>query len=299
MGPTASVHRHEVTAVDERRPVVLLDTPGLPTQGYGPATRAHALKALLGIVEDRLSKQLAEETKVIRRKADGGDLVHLVVYTIDARTLLCPAAPIEIDWDTIAEPLAKASVPPTRPESALLEHAPDLAPEVEARFPVDDIEAIRRFALRANVLPVLTHADALTTNELAAARGAVIRDLSVVFGREPLGAWGVLNVGGPDADAEDDDGNSTSASASEPPSAADRAEKPYAVFAPEPGPGFTRTFRWGRADAADAAHSDLPAVRDAVVNAADWLRTTTREDVYERFRTERLLSARGVRPAGV
>jgi hypothetical protein len=213
-----------------------------------------------------------------------------VVYVIDARTVLCPTAPVEIDWDTIAEPPAdKVAVhtPPTRPDSDLLE--PDVA-DVEARLPVDDIEAIRRFSARANVLPVLTHADALTSNELAAARAAVVRDLATVFGREPLGAWGVLSAS-VDTEAEDmlDD-------LSEPPSAADKTDVPYAVFAPEPGPGFTRAFRWGRADAADAAHSDLPAVRDAVVSAAEWLRTTTREVVYERFRTERLLSARGVRP---
>lgn len=67
------------------------------------------------------------------------------------------------------------------------------------------------------------------------------------------------------------------------------------MFAPEHGPSFTRAFRWGRADAADPAHSDLPAVRNAIVDATDWLRQTTREVVYERFRTERLLNARGVR----
>lgn len=87
---------------------------------------------------------------------------------------------------------------------------------------------------------------------------------------------------------------------SEPPSTAGSAPSgrdsfPYAVFAPEPGPGFTRAFRWGRADAADGAHSDLPVVREAVVNATEWLRTTTREVVYERFRTERLLTARGAK----
>lgn len=70
---------------------------------------------------------------------------------------------------------------------------------------------------------------------------------------------------------------------------------PYVVFAPEPGPGFTRAFRWGRADAADASHTDLPGVRNAIVDATDWLRQTTREVVYERFRTERLLNARGVK----
>lgn len=72
----------------------------------------------------------------------------------------------------------------------------------------------------------------------------------------------------------------------------DEKNVPFAVFSPEPGTGFTRSFRWGRADAADAAHSDLPDVRDAIIAAADWLRTSTREVVYERYRTERLLSAR-------
>jgi hypothetical protein len=33
---------------------------------------------------------------------------------------------------------------------------------------------------------------------------------------------------------------------------------------------------------------------DVLMSAADWLRTSTREVVYEKFRTEMLLSARGV-----
>lgn len=54
---------------------------------------------------------------------------------------------------------------------------------------------MRRFSSRANVLPILTHSDALTVSELDAVRAAVRRDLATVFGREPLGAFGVLTAG--------------------------------------------------------------------------------------------------------
>lgn len=157
---------------------------------------------------------------------------------------------------------------------------------------------MRRFCARANVLPVLTHADALTTNELTAVRDAVRRDMSTVFGRDPLGAWGIL-TGLADVDDDDDDASEAMTTVSAAMSAMslprDPVEVPYAVFAPEPGPGFTRAFRWGRADAADTKHSDLLGVRDAVIGAAQWMRTSTREVVYERFRTERLLERRTTR----
>lgn len=72
-GPTTTIVRHEVTEADERRALVLLDTPGLPTT----ATRAKALSSLLGMIEDRLGRLLDEERKVVRRKSDGGEMVHL------------------------------------------------------------------------------------------------------------------------------------------------------------------------------------------------------------------------------
>lgn len=76
MGPTTSVVRQDVNVAEERRGVVLLDTPGLPLPDAG-GTRTRAQRALIAIVEDRLSRVLAEESKVVRRKSDGGELVHL------------------------------------------------------------------------------------------------------------------------------------------------------------------------------------------------------------------------------
>lgn len=43
---------------------------------------------------------------------------------------------------------------------------------------------IRRLSLRANVLPVLSHSDALTTTELRQVRDVVRRDLAKVFNQE-------------------------------------------------------------------------------------------------------------------
>lgn len=55
---------------------------------------------------------------------------------MDARTVLSPAASVEIDWDTVMEPPAKSA--PTRPESEL---EPDTL-SVAAKLSADDIEAV-------------------------------------------------------------------------------------------------------------------------------------------------------------
>lgn len=168
------------------------------------------------------------------------------------------------------------------------------------------------------MLPILTHVDALTTGELFAVRLAVKRDLATVFGKDPLGGWGVLTAGQdfepfdpgsatppPPFSSElasvsedaDGDGNGSDGSSTEGEGDDDggRLELPYGVFSPEPGLGFNRKFRWGKANASNHRHSDLPHVRDGIIQATEWLRTSTREVVYERFRTERLLNAKGVK----
>jgi hypothetical protein len=73
-GTTTSVLRHEISTAGGRR-FVVLDTPGLPLPYTGK--RHRALNALTGIVEARLAHQLSEENKVVRRKSDGAELVHL------------------------------------------------------------------------------------------------------------------------------------------------------------------------------------------------------------------------------
>lgn len=80
MGPTTSVVRHEVVGTSDRvrRHFVILDTPGLPSNDMVTTPiRGKALNALIAILEERQARLLDEETKVVRRKSDGGELVHL------------------------------------------------------------------------------------------------------------------------------------------------------------------------------------------------------------------------------
>lgn len=82
VGPTTSVVRHEVTGTADRvrRHFVILDTPGLPSNDMVTTPlRGRALNALIAILEARQARLLDEETKVVRRKSDGGELVHLGV----------------------------------------------------------------------------------------------------------------------------------------------------------------------------------------------------------------------------
>lgn len=59
-----------------------------------------------------------------------------VIYVIDARTILAPVTPVDVDWDTVHEPLKTGTV--ARPESELEGDQVN----VEARLSVDDIEAV-------------------------------------------------------------------------------------------------------------------------------------------------------------
>ncbi|KAI0259803.1 Septin-domain-containing protein [Gloeopeniophorella convolvens] len=62
---------------------------------------------------------------------------------------------------------------------------------------------------------------------------------------------------------------------------------------------FVRQFRWGTVDVLDPAHCDFAALRTAVLSThMKVLKTHTREVLYERFRTEKLLARRATRKIG-
>lgn len=78
-----------------------------------------------------------EKREILRQSTHERTSAHAaVIYVMDARTILSPAASVEIDWDTVMEPLAKSA--PTRPESEL---EPDTL-SVAAKLSADDIEAV-------------------------------------------------------------------------------------------------------------------------------------------------------------
>jgi len=62
---------------------------------------------------------------------------------------------------------------------------------------------------------------------------------------------------------------------------------------------FVRRFRWGMVDVLDPTHCDFAALRTAVLSThMKVLKTHTREVLYEKFRTEKLLARRATRKIG-
>ncbi|VDC04439.1 unnamed protein product [Peniophora sp. CBMAI 1063] len=62
---------------------------------------------------------------------------------------------------------------------------------------------------------------------------------------------------------------------------------------------FTRAYRWGTVDVLNPAHCDFAALRVAVLSThMKMLKTHTREVLYERFRTEKLLVRRATQKIG-
>jgi hypothetical protein len=71
---------------------------------------------------------------------------------------------------------------------------------------------------------------------------------------------------------------------------------------PPPGPPedlkgvFIRKFRWGTVDVLDPSHCDFAALRTAVLSThLKLLKTHTKEVLYEKYRTEKLLARRATR----
>ncbi|KAL7424191.1 hypothetical protein Q5752_001777 [Cryptotrichosporon argae] len=247
----------------------LIDTPGLAPAGpTADFERERGMTGLLRMVEEKLAEVMREESKVVRRKDEGDELIHLVVYMLDARDIVKPGKNIgTVEWTLPTEE----------------EHTDESWDNNVAAVPTSELEAIRRLAVRANIVAVLGHADGLTITELEAARQAARRDLASV---------GMLGEEGDEAD-EEADASMTGRPLT--PASLFSVAPTYTFFAPDAS-SMSRKFPWGEASVLDPLHSDLVALRDAMLaDKAEQLRETTREVLYERFRTERLLAkhARG------
>lgn len=72
---------------------------------------------------------------------------------------------------------------------------------------------------------------------------------------------------------------------------------PYIAGPPRDLKGvFTRRFRWGVVDVLDPDHCDFAALRTAILSTHfKVLKTTTKEVLYEKYRTEKLLARRATR----
>jgi septin family protein len=80
-------------------------------------------------------------------------------------------------------------------------------------------------------------------------------------------------------------------------------KSPSLLHAPSPPDAlkgvFVRHFRWGKVDVLDPTHCDFAALRTAVLSThMKLLKTHTREVLYEKYRTEKLLARRATRKIG-
>ncbi len=130
-----------------------------------------------------------------------------VVYLIDGRRVLRSADtmrdPFVADWtcDSFFDehPLSIALHP-----SPPFPHITSIEIDIVSQVCGGSLPQIRRLAKRANVLPVIAHADALTVTELDAVRQAVHRDLAEAFRDEVGGGFGMFGA------AEDGNGRQVS-----------------------------------------------------------------------------------------
>jgi hypothetical protein len=143
-------------------------------------------------------------------------------------------------------------------------------------------------------LPILSHIDGLTTNEIKLARDVVKRDLAKVFNKNEGAGFGIFGPTEDDglrvshcsvipysvrADHQPSTTDFASSSESEndqpltPVSLTDDEprglEMPYTSFSPELSStltnGLTREYPWGSADVQDPRQSDFMALRSAII----------------------------------
>ncbi|KAI1793414.1 Septin-domain-containing protein [Ganoderma leucocontextum] len=101
--------------------------------------------------------------------------------------------------------------------------------------------------------------------------------------------------------APSEDGHAQSATAPASPSTpASLRHYPYLQGPPADLRGvFVRRFRWGTVDVLDPEHCDFPAMRTAVMSThIKLLKLRTKEVLYEKYRTEKLLARRATRNIG-
>nr|XP_019042518.1 hypothetical protein I302_09127 [Kwoniella bestiolae CBS 10118]OCF21448.1 hypothetical protein I302_09127 [Kwoniella bestiolae CBS 10118] len=309
-----------ISTISEKLLVRIIDTPGLDLKindELSLKSRERGVGGLIRLLEDRF-EVMCEEEKKIRRMTGGEEgLIHLVIYMIDARTILYPQSTRNndpINWSCLGlfDDDAPSSHPSSMHDEGVVTNNPRVS-EVE-------IEIIRKLSKRSNVLPILTHSDCLTVSELKMVKEAMKRDLGDKRNDIPGKGFGIFNEADeasrksidftePDSNRPSIDQNKHNDTDDRPPTPDSlsppetTSEMPYSLFLPdhtttssiiEEDP--SRKYKWGEAKLFDPLHSDFLQLKENILGEnSKILRSTTREMLYENYRTERLLAKTGMR----
>ncbi|KAK0202009.1 GTP binding protein [Desarmillaria ectypa] len=300
----------------------LVDTPSLDFRDEQLAERLVA--DTLRYVESRF----AESIEDLRNSTTTDRYVHLCLYFLD---------PDQIVPSQIPAPLA----PPRARANSFSQ--PDFDPLI-LELPVAnnplltrptllsaDINTIRRLSTRVNVLPVVSRADILSNDRLAAVKMAIRRDLAAAG----IG-FGIFddayhchpgNVSPSNGELTNGYVNGTNSAASSPPSSpvSSSLRLPYALISPDiyshsdgvpripmsrqqlvhqytpsyhSPPSklvrgkYIRTYRWGSLDVLDPCHCDFLHLRNAIFHHMETLQTYTRDYLFDKFKLEYLQTSR-------
>ncbi|KZT09111.1 uncharacterized protein LAESUDRAFT_756755 [Laetiporus sulphureus 93-53] len=157
----------------------VIDTPGLDFHEGHELRLERQVTGVVKYLDAQFADTLSEESKVVRQ-SKGDQHVHLCIYMIDPKSIMSTSLR-----------RALSSLPEKTRSQATISHPPDLSSfsddstsddsddesSSELTMSPADLRVIKRLSTRANVLPVIAHADSLTDDTLAEMKRAVRRDL--------------------------------------------------------------------------------------------------------------------------
>ncbi|KAH6912614.1 hypothetical protein BKA70DRAFT_1264383 [Coprinopsis sp. MPI-PUGE-AT-0042] len=154
-----------------RRPLglTLIDTPALDFQDEQAADRL--LGDMIHHIDSRFVEGLEDEWKA----RSGDRYIHLCIYFLDPDQIVPPVVP---GPPAPVVPRARNGSFSQPDEPVILEPPVNNPYMLRAVLPKQDITAIRRLSGRVNVLPVISRADVLSNERLAAIKVAIRRDLA-------------------------------------------------------------------------------------------------------------------------
>ncbi|KNE58619.1 hypothetical protein AMAG_04182 [Allomyces macrogynus ATCC 38327] len=245
---------HHPVEVDVQGHKIALTLIDTPGLPYS-AEQGTELATVMGYIESQFETSLIEELKVKRNPKSADTMVHAILY------LLPPMLPFH---------------------------------------PVD-LSAIRTLANRANVIPLLAHADSITNRQLENLKSSLLKTLQETL---PLLDFASADLDG-DGIIEDEEEEEF---VSEVKKLKDAL--PYTVIGAEfPLPGqkaqsdyleidgqkiLGRQYHWGCVNVDDEEHCELHFLKYLLFEfALPGLRSFTRCQLYERYRTERLMAHAG------
>ncbi|KAJ3375013.1 hypothetical protein AMAG_02396 [Allomyces macrogynus ATCC 38327] len=242
--------------------LTLIDTPGLPysASATGDAAQSAEMATVVGYIESQFERFLIEELKVKRNAKSHDTMVHAVLY------LLPPMVPF---------------------------HPVDLA-------------AIQTLSVRANVIPLLAHADSITNRQLETIKAALYKTLADTM---PLLDFATADMDG-DGTIDDEEEEQFVAEMAEL-----KGALPLTVIGAEfPLPGqpkgaseyleidgkkvLGRAYKWGAVNVDDPEHCELHRLKFLIFDfALPGLLASTKNILYESYRTERLMAHAGGKQA--